>query len=211
MIGIYCITNTINGKKYIGQSWNIERRWYEHKNSKRKDHLRLAFNKYGIDAFDFSILRKFSNSGLTQIFLDTFERKYIIEMKTYDRQYGYNKNTGGGSASIVNDEVRGKISKSNTGKKRSPEVIEKYRKATLKYLETHQAPSTGIAVKEETKRKISKSLKGRPWPKDRNNSYCGTKEYSDKLSIAHVGLAWSKKRWEAHYKKYGYPEGYKPV
>ncbi|MDR0677008.1 MAG: GIY-YIG nuclease family protein [Elusimicrobiota bacterium] len=31
MIGIYKITNNINGKTYIGQSRNIERRWKDHK------------------------------------------------------------------------------------------------------------------------------------------------------------------------------------
>ena len=30
-IGIYCIENKINNKKYIGQSIHIHRRWSEHK------------------------------------------------------------------------------------------------------------------------------------------------------------------------------------
>lgn len=30
MIGVYLITNNINGKMYIGSSINIERRWKEH-------------------------------------------------------------------------------------------------------------------------------------------------------------------------------------
>lgn len=31
MIGVYKITNNINGKVYIGQSININKRWKEHK------------------------------------------------------------------------------------------------------------------------------------------------------------------------------------
>lgn len=31
MIGIYKITNTLNGHSYIGLSCHIERRWQEHK------------------------------------------------------------------------------------------------------------------------------------------------------------------------------------
>ena len=32
MIGIYKITNLINGKSYIGQSINIKQRWKTHRN-----------------------------------------------------------------------------------------------------------------------------------------------------------------------------------
>lgn len=31
MTGIYCIENTANGKKYIGQASDIEKRWAQHK------------------------------------------------------------------------------------------------------------------------------------------------------------------------------------
>jgi len=31
MVGIYKITNKKNGKIYIGQSWDMERRFKEHK------------------------------------------------------------------------------------------------------------------------------------------------------------------------------------
>lgn len=34
-MGIYLITNTINGHKYVGQSNNIYRRWKEHRKELR--------------------------------------------------------------------------------------------------------------------------------------------------------------------------------
>lgn len=51
-IGIYQIKNKINGKVYIGQSINIEKRLKRHLNDLRKlkhrnQHLQNAFNKYG--------------------------------------------------------------------------------------------------------------------------------------------------------------------
>lgn len=51
MIGIYKITNKINGKCYIGQSKNIEERWRHHRTSKLKYPLYLAFQKYGLENF----------------------------------------------------------------------------------------------------------------------------------------------------------------
>ena len=59
--GIYKITNTLDGHFYIGQSRNLERRWYLHKNNatKVKVHytvLEKAFKKYGIDSFEFEVI-----------------------------------------------------------------------------------------------------------------------------------------------------------
>jgi group I intron endonuclease len=59
MIGIYRITNKLNGKCYIGQSVNIKRRWIEHRLIHRNHDaptLKRAFKKYGIENFDFKIL-----------------------------------------------------------------------------------------------------------------------------------------------------------
>ena len=64
MIGIYKIENLINGKKYIGQSIDIETRWAEHKRInersletiKQKYPLYLAFKKYGLENFSFEVL-----------------------------------------------------------------------------------------------------------------------------------------------------------
>lgn len=89
--GIYKITNTINQKSYIGQSLNIEERWKRHKWYQvkyAKYPLYLAFNKYGIDKFQFEILEECSRDQL-----DEREMFYISKYDTYNN--GYNQTLGG--------------------------------------------------------------------------------------------------------------------
>ena len=59
MIGIYKITKKENGKSYIGQSNDIERRFKEHKN-KRDIPVEIAIQKYGAAAFKFEIIEECS-------------------------------------------------------------------------------------------------------------------------------------------------------
>ena len=61
MIGVYEIKNKLNNKTYIGSSIQLNRRLWYHKHQLRKGthhniHLQRAWNKYGKDAFEFSIL-----------------------------------------------------------------------------------------------------------------------------------------------------------
>ena len=60
LCGIYKITNKINGKCYIGQSNDIHRRWKQElaPNAKLNPHLARAFEKYGIDNFEFEIIEE---------------------------------------------------------------------------------------------------------------------------------------------------------
>ncbi len=60
--GIYSIHNKINNKKYIGHSKNITYRWYHHLNNLMNNNhpnykLQEDFNTYGLNAFNFSILK----------------------------------------------------------------------------------------------------------------------------------------------------------
>ena len=95
MIGIYKITNKINGHSYIGLSTKIEDRWEYHKdpyNWARENTklLYIAFQKYGIDNFEFTILEECKTSELGQK-----EEYYIHKYDTYNN--GYNMTIGGES------------------------------------------------------------------------------------------------------------------
>ena len=88
MIGIYKITNKINGKSYIGYSNNIERRFKEHcyKNEQTID---KAIRKYGADSFAFEVLEECSLSELQE------KEKYWISVYNTYYGYGYNEHEGG--------------------------------------------------------------------------------------------------------------------
>lgn len=57
-VGIYKITNLVNGKFYIGSSLNIKNRWNTHikklnNGNHENQYLLNAFNKYGVENFKF--------------------------------------------------------------------------------------------------------------------------------------------------------------
>lgn len=95
MIGIYKITNLINNKSYIGQSINIEDRWAHHKRYPLKYSnypLYMAFEKYGLENFEFSILEECS--------LQELNDKEIFYISVFNSYYnGYNQTLGGSGSS----------------------------------------------------------------------------------------------------------------
>lgn len=95
MIGIYKITNKINGNAYIGLSVDIKRRWKTHfqryKDSSNKEYEKVlykAFRKYGIENFDFSVIEECSLEELRKK-----EKYWIAYFDTFHN--GYNATEGG--------------------------------------------------------------------------------------------------------------------
>lgn len=82
--GIYMITNTINGKKYIGSTNNFQRRRQQHfgqGNTKYQNiHLRRAMDKYGRKYFKFEILEYVQHESelttIEQYYIDWIEPEY---------------------------------------------------------------------------------------------------------------------------------------
>lgn len=86
--GIYCITNQVNGKHYIGQSTDISKRWQQHiQTAKTGDNMSLihkAMREYGINNFFFEVLVYCPHYELTY-----WERFYVLALNT-QTPYGYN-------------------------------------------------------------------------------------------------------------------------
>ena len=99
MIGIYRITNLIDGKSYIGQSIDIRRRFCDHRcfAHETNRHLKFALEKYGKDNFKYEVLEECSAE-----MLDERERFYI---KTLSPEYNVT-NGGQGRGRHLPDEVK---------------------------------------------------------------------------------------------------------
>ena len=94
--GIYCITNNINGMKYVGQSVCIETRFEQHIHSKSNSEIHKAIEEYGVANFRFEVLLACSENEL-----DEQEVKFIRLLDSYEN--GYNQ-TRGGQHSVFNIE-----------------------------------------------------------------------------------------------------------
>lgn len=82
--GIYMIVNLLNGKRYVGSSVDIYNRLHEHqfnliKNKAHNVHLQSAWNKYGEDAFIWTVLEfceKDKRFDREQYFIDFIKPEY---------------------------------------------------------------------------------------------------------------------------------------
>ena len=175
--GIYCIENTVNHKRYIGQSVDIYRRWQTHRyllneNKHDNDYLQKAWNKYGEDNFVFSILERCDKDELSQI-----ETKYINTYQTLNEDYGYNLQSGGASQYYLSDATKQKISQALTGKMAgennprygkpvSDETREKIRQANInpseETREKMRRARLGTKASDETKQKLREARKNQP-------------------------------------------------
>ncbi len=118
MGNIYLITNTVNNKKYVGQtSITIKKRWLQHINNALNTPNRgcvllySAIRKYGKDKFNLTILETTDNS-----LLNTREAYWIEFFESNNITKGYNLTTGGDHFKMsdsckkkLSDKLKGRI------------------------------------------------------------------------------------------------------
>ena len=155
---VYCYTNKINNKKYIGQTTQtLKERHRKHMHPSNKHdytvHFHRAIRKYGIENFKLEII----HFGKSLYELNYFEKFYIKYYNTLSKDNcGYNIATGGsngnpyaGKTEEEMMEIRQKQSDSHIGKNKG--------KNNHNY---------GKHLSEETRQKISEAKKDKePWNK----------------------------------------------
>ena len=159
MGSIYKVTNTVNGKAYIGQTRRDaeKTRIRDHLtgNSNSSQLVKRAVKKYGRDAFTYEIL----HDGIIPEFLDPLEKEAIEEFNTVS-PHGYNLDTGGGGGKTPSEETRRKQSEAHKGKKNhqygkplSPE----HRRSISEATKGEKSYQYGKPLSPETRHKISEA------------------------------------------------------
>ena len=154
-VGIYVITNKINGKRYIGSSAYVEGRWSAHHWHLRNGvhhnaHLQSAWNKYGEEAFVFSIIKECPIDQLVDQ-----EQGYLMSQPEYN------------IAEFADASQRG-AKHTEEWKRNQSERAKKYVMSTEERQRVSQRMKGNTNNKNrdynhsnETKRKISESLRGK--------------------------------------------------
>ena len=85
--GIYCIRNTTNNAKYIGQTTEgFYNRFIRHSNALENNnhfnnHLQNAYNKYGSENFEMSVVEICNDASV----INELEEKYISQFRIRNR------------------------------------------------------------------------------------------------------------------------------
>lgn len=171
---VYCHTNRINGKKYVGiTSQRPEKRWRNGNGYRNNEYFFRAIEKHGWHNFAHEILY----TGLSKSDAEQIEMRVIKEWGTFKNDRGYNIELGGNVNKTVSEATKRKISKALMGHECSDETKSKISKAN----KGRPSQSKG---KRRTEEQIEKNRlshlgqkawnKGRPWT-DEEKAKCNGK------------------------------------
>ena len=201
--GIYALVNKDNGKIYVGRTVDLEKRkkthfWMLSKNRHPNCHLQRAWNQG--QRFDFVVLEECEACQCNE--REIYWIAYYDTMKN-----GYNQCEGGQTTTGYHftEDGKRKISKANTGRKFSPEVIARRTESLMRHKEDDPAFAErlhqlhvkqmkerprrkGVHLSEEHKRKIGEGVKGRIITEKHKQKlrelYSGENSFSAKLKTS---------------------------
>ena len=175
--GVYSITNTVTGKRYIGSTTKFSKRWREHKrNLTLKIHhsvkLQNSWNKHGEAVFKFEVLIECTPDDMLK-----YEQEYINQFDAVNNGYNVCPVAGNCLGRVTSTETRQKLGEASKRRGQTPETRAKLSalKIAQPLTEAHKAalrggrgpqekvrqsklgnknPNFGKPRSEETKRKI---------------------------------------------------------
>lgn len=204
--GIYCVLCLADGKRYVGQTVDLDRRKKHHfrelsAGQHFNRHLQAAWRKYGEEEFEFRVLELAPKD-----MLDVRESSWIAFFRSADPEFGYNMTLGGHSgrrATPFTDEHRARLSVAGRGRVFSAEhrarlsAVNKGKKLSKEHLEKLRAANTGRTRSEEHKQRLAERNKVRIWtPEMRAKASASAKaRFSDPKERAKISV--SRKRLTA--------------
>ena len=163
---VYLLRNKLNGKCYVGQTCDFERRMAEHEYEAKSGSsfkIHQAIRKYGMENFDTEILH--SCQGEEQVVLEELNSLEIYYIRKFNSFFdGYNMTEGSRGALGLHhtEEARQKISKARSGLTLSEEhkaAISRSNHVRTVTSETRAKMSENNAMKDPANRaKVSKGV-----------------------------------------------------
>lgn len=146
---IYLLENKVNGKVYIGQTWQtIKDRFSNGYGYVGCHYLNNAIKKYSKENFQYIVLKECE----TQLDADTSEAFFISEFDSTNKHNGYNIKYGG-SVGKHSEETKIKMRIAHKGRRPSALCLENSAKARR-----------GTKASDETRKKQSIAKLGKPSP-----------------------------------------------
>ncbi len=194
--GIYGLRNKTNDKWYVGQSWNIPKRWNGYKNydCKAQPKLYKALKRYKYDTFEKRII-EWCDRDIPQEMMDKKEAIWIKHLNSIE--HGYNLQTGGFGGKHSDEtiakmrlrraspETRRKMSETQKRRVFSAEHRQKLSIAgksprNVEHLRKLTKSQIGKVLSEDTLQKIRDRRRGQP-------GHPQTTESREKIRVAQIG------------------------
>lgn len=186
--GVYCFTNIVNNKQYIGATNNLKRRYQEHISPKRQNKnfaIYKAFKKYGIENFKFEILEIIENENII------FERE-IFWIDKLKPKYNHNKGGLGNVGFSLDESIKAILRKK--GKQQWEDKTPEEKEYIIKNNLT--GPKNGYVMTEEQKQRLRIVNLGKKWTESQRikisnaqkNSMKGNKNGNKQVSSIKNGV-----------------------